>query len=463
MGVSNLMGIGLSSLMANQAGMQVTGHNIANAHVEGFNRQRVEFSTARAPNLAALSVGRGVEATTISRAYDQFLSVEAGRAQGAAAFESTRETWLGRMEAAFPLGERGMAHAVNQFQGAWSDLANRPDDRALRQVVMLRGAAMADRFTAAAGQLSDLARGVRSELQQISSEVNRLARQIAQANEDISRASTLSQPANDLLDARDRLVDELRSLAGVTTLEGPSGALSVWLPSGHALVQDRLVQEMRVQDGATPDAPVTLQVNQGGQWTTVDSAALGAGTLGGLLGFQDGDLASTRSALADLSLDLVSSFNTVHQSGYVSLGPPAEPGGELLAYDAAFRTMSLATGLTADKLAAAGSLNVGEAATLKGNALRLAGLGDSPAAPGFTDDHGQLLSSVGTRVQQTRAASDLATALAEETRRARDGASGVNLDEEAARLMQYQQAYQAAAKMLQAAQTVVDSLLQVAR
>jgi flagellar hook-associated protein 1 FlgK len=50
-------------------------------------------------------------------------------------------------------------------------------------------------------------------------------------------------------------------------------------------------------------------------------------------------------------------------------------------------------------------------------------------------------------------------ARAAETERA--SGAGVNLDEEAARLLQFQQSYQAGAKVLQAAQSVFDSLLQI--
>ena len=227
-------------------------------------------------------------------------------------------------------------------------------------------------------------------------------------------------------------------------------------------VQDRLAQTMQVQDGATPDAPVRLAVSQGTGWVPIEGSGTGGGTVGGLLSFQDGELAATRLSLASLTADLVGSFNAAHAEGFSSLSP-AVPGGDLFAYDAATRTMSLAAGISADGLAAAGSLNAGDGNTVSGNALRLAGLGDQPAAQGFADDHGQLLARVGMQVQQARSSSDLATSLAEETRRARDGASGVNLDEEAARLMQYQQSYQAAAKMLQTAQTVLDTLLGVAR
>ena len=54
---------------------------------------------------------------------------------------------------------------------------------------------------------------------------------------------------------------------------------------------------------------------------------------------------------------------------------------------------------------------------------------------------------------------DLSSAASAQSEQALTGATGVNLDEEAARLLQYQQSYQAAAKILQVAQSVFDALL----
>jgi flagellar hook-associated protein 1 FlgK len=54
----------------------------------------------------------------------------------------------------------------------------------------------------------------------------------------------------------------------------------------------------------------------------------------------------------------------------------------------------------------------------------------------------------------------MSTTIAANLERDRTAVSGVNLDEEAARLIQYQQAYQASSKMIQIAQNIFDSLLQ---
>jgi flagellar hook-associated protein 1 len=114
-------------------------------------------------------------------------------------------------------------------------------------------------------------------------------------------------------------------------------------------------------------------------------------------------------------------------------------------------------------------------ASNNGNALALTGLRDAklvgaqlvggkPAGgESITDAYASALASVGVRVQSAKAAADTSHSVAAAAESARANSSGVNLDEEAARLLQYQQSYQAAAKVLQVAQSIFDSLLEATR
>jgi flagellar hook-associated protein 1 FlgK len=81
----------------------------------------------------------------------------------------------------------------------------------------------------------------------------------------------------------------------------------------------------------------------------------------------------------------------------------------------------------------------------------------------FTDAYAAAIGQMGVTVQRGRTAAGISEGVARAAETARASASGVNLDEEAARLLQFQQSYQAGAKVLQAAQTVFDALLQVVR
>ncbi len=111
-----------------------------------------------------------------------------------------------------------------------------------------------------------------------------------------------------------------------------------------------------------------------------------------------------------------------------------------------------------------------------GNANALLGLRDSAivgqenlagglVAPGMnvTDAYAAALGTIGIRVQSGQAAAEQSAAIASDATAAVSEKSGVNLDEEAARLIQYQQSYQAAAKMLQIAQSLFDNLLALGR
>ena len=103
-------------------------------------------------------------------------------------------------------------------------------------------------------------------------------------------------------------------------------------------------------------------------------------------------------------------------------------------------------------------------------ALRDAGLvgqvtqasGTVVAGVSVTDAYANVLAKVGVRVQSARYSAQQSAAIADDAKAALTDKTGVNLDEEAARLIQFQQSYQAAAKMLQVAQSLFDTLLQTA-
>jgi flagellar hook-associated protein 1 FlgK len=114
-------------------------------------------------------------------------------------------------------------------------------------------------------------------------------------------------------------------------------------------------------------------------------------------------------------------------------------------------------------------------ASNNGNALAFANLADvgivasipqtngaAGTAMTITDAYASAISDIGVRVQGSKAATTISDGVATAAETARANAAGVNLDEEAARLIQFQQSYQAAAKILQVAQAVFDTMLQTA-
>ncbi len=97
-----------------------------------------------------------------------------------------------------------------------------------------------------------------------------------------------------------------------------------------------------------------------------------------------------------------------------------------------------------------------------GNATAMMNLRDVPTFDGanLSDGYANILADIGTRAQSAQYSAQVSQTIANNLEKDRTGISGVNLDEEAAKLLQFQQSYQASAKIIQVAQTVFDTLLQ---
>jgi len=99
------------------------------------------------------------------------------------------------------------------------------------------------------------------------------------------------------------------------------------------------------------------------------------------------------------------------------------------------------------------------------NAQLLAGIADrniiGNATTTFAGAYGQLVAAVGDQTKQAQIENTAQAALLDQTQQAQQAVSGVNLDEEAANLQRYQQAYQAAGKALAVAGTLFDAILNI--
>ena len=97
-----------------------------------------------------------------------------------------------------------------------------------------------------------------------------------------------------------------------------------------------------------------------------------------------------------------------------------------------------------------------------GNASAMMDLRDMALFDGakLTDGYAAVIAQIGIRTQSASYAAEVSGAIAANLETNRTGVAGVNLDEEAAKLLQYQQAYQASAKMIQIAQNIFDTLIQ---
>lgn len=118
-----------------------------------------------------------------------------------------------------------------------------------------------------------------------------------------------------------------------------------------------------------------------------------------------------------------------------------------------------------------GTPQAGDVFTIKANAYAAQDAGNAQAmmdlrgmamfdGAALTDGYAGAMSEIGVRVQSAGYAAAVSESIALNMEKDRTSVSGVNLDEEAAKLLQFQQAYQSSAKMLQISQSIFDTLMQ---
>jgi len=315
---TSLLSIGITGLNAAQAGILTTGHNIANASTPGYSRQQIAQST-NIPDLTSGGyIGQGTNVQTVTRAYNQYLNLQVLGSQTNAQEMTSYEAQISQIENLLGDPSAGLSPALAAFFQGVSDASANPSSVAGRQSMIAQAQGLVSRFQDLDGRLTSIRDGVNAQIGSEVTMINSLASQIADVNQRIIAAQAVSesQPANDLLDQRDQLLNQLNKEVRVSTTTQSDGTYSVFIGNGQPLVVGTQVSTLQaVPDGSDPQKTViSFQIPGSGSATLSDSLISG-GNLGGLLSFRNASLDAAQNALGRVAIGLASAFNQQHQLG----------------------------------------------------------------------------------------------------------------------------------------------------
>ena len=328
MSTSGLMAIGLRAMLANSAALQVTGHNIANAGVQGYSRQSAILATNTGQFTGAGFFGKGSNVVDVRRAHEQFLTAQSHAASSLSNMDAMRSVQLQQLEDVFPPGSAGLGYAMGEFMNAAADLANVPADSSARQVYLARAADVAARFASAADRIEVLQAGVRSDLASSAEAVNGLAADIATLNDRIASVWSLGQKPNDLLDQRDQLVHQLSQYLQVSTIEADDGTLGVFVAGGQRLVLGTDASRLSVGPDPADASRAALSLEAAGQNMPIGDELITGGTMAGLLRYQNHDMVDMRNQLGQMAAVFAAKMNDQQAMG-LDLGDPPGAGSDL--------------------------------------------------------------------------------------------------------------------------------------
>lgn len=367
--MADLLNVGTSALLSLQRAISTAGHNIANVNTEGYSRQRVNFDTLPAQFNGGNYIGTGVNTASVERSYDQFLTTEVrSRTASQSGFQAFYEL-SSRLDGLLADPAAGLAPALDSFFGSVQDVANNPGSMPERQVLLGEAQVLADRFHYLDDNFRNMNEELNFRIEAAVGEINSLASSIADLNEQVVSATARSQgqPPNDLLDARDQLINELSEKIGVTTVAQSDGAINVVVGRGQSLVIGSNAEQLRT--AANPlDGTQTYvgTANPAGEVTDL-SRFLSGGELGAALDFRERVLDPAINQLGLLAVGMTATVNEQHALG---LDLNNQPGGDVFRpLNATFATHPSNTG------SASPAVDITDVTALSGDdySLRFAG------------------------------------------------------------------------------------------
>jgi flagellar hook-associated protein 1 FlgK len=309
--------IGLSGLDAARKGLDVIGNNIANAATEGYHRQSLILTPSSVRPDGGITIGGGVSIEGITRLMNTFIELEILSQQSTLGQVSQEAQTLSSIESAFgelnSSSDAGLNAAINKFFSALSDLSAHPSSAIYQNAALSAAEEMAGKFRTLGSFLDTLQSQIRLQSETVVSQINSISAQIAELNGQIQDIEMGGSDANNLLDQRDQLINQLSQLVGVQTQQRDFGVVDVDI-NGIPIVMGTTIMQLETglnSDGllgVTPAGTYNYQTNMTG------------GQLAALLTLHNTTISDIKSDLDTLALTLISQVNQYHCQGVGSDG-----------------------------------------------------------------------------------------------------------------------------------------------
>ncbi|MFH2060648.1 MAG: flagellar hook-associated protein FlgK [Pseudomonadota bacterium] len=307
-GITSTLNIAKSAIAAQQYGLNVTGHNIANVNNPNYSRQNADHVSNRPAPYAGFLFGTGVNVQQVEQTVNTLLENRLTDEKSTQSMFEEAESYMKVLEGFFDENsEASMNGIISDYWNAWHDLSDNPLGVSERVQIYEKGIKLSDRFNSLSSDLDRISLEITSEIESALTSINSLSDQIADLSREILGLEA-GKTANDLRDQRNALVDQLGELINVDVITQGNGSLIINGANGSTLVNgvDNYSLTMKNQQ-------VMWQGSFGSTFEISDN--ISGGKLGGWLEIRDEVIPKYRSQIDELSREMIWALNYQNSQG----------------------------------------------------------------------------------------------------------------------------------------------------
>jgi len=446
----------LSGALAAQLALAASSQNVANLQTKGYTRQSA-LLMAVGPGASVGSAGNGVQVTALLRFSDNYKTQAMWRANAEQGQYSQSQPYLTQLESVMGDASASLSAGIDDFFKAINAVAGDPGSSALRQQVLTAANLMGERFNGLNNVFQSQLTSVRQQRGAVVDSANSDIAAIARLNQQIIETQASGVSPSSLIDARDQAIDDLSNKMALEVSDNPDGSRDVSLKSGQALVIGSMHGSLKAS--ASADSPQAFSVTFANSTFALDASKMG-GQLGGLTQFEITTLLPLQKDVDALAQQVVELVNTQLAAGYTAPGVPGTPlfvytpgnGADMLKTVAGFKAEDLA--FSSDG-APGDTGNLQKLAALKNRSITLPGIGTVL----LSDADTQMLGKLAVDSKINKASLKTAETVRVQSINDWQSTSGVNEDEEAVKLVEFQRMYQANMQVISIANSLFDATL----
>lgn len=466
--ISSMMDVGKRSMMNSQTALQTVSHNIANKSTEGFSRQRVEILSNPPIGEGKVRVGMGARAGVVTRTNNSWLEKQIQREGTNLGYTDARAESLGRVEQVYnEQTNKGLNQYMTAFFNSFRELANNPESLSTRTIVRESSEAMTKQFSHVISQLNDVQEDIDGQVRTLTSEVNQISKEIAQLNEKVQIVEAQGAPANDERDRRDLLLKKLGEKIDISWAEGSDGHVAVTAGRTAILVSGTSstdIQAAREEGGGK----VQIFYRSSDKGTPVNiTEQVKGGRIGGALEVRDQVIGGLINSIDEMAYTMATEVNKAHIEGFDRYGQNGVLFFEMPdSVSGAASTLSMNRTLYNDvgRIAAGAKTNSPGDATIANviSSLQSRTVMEDGSST-FDDFYNSQVGQIGTITQRAVKGQEAQKDIVSQLNNIRESVSGVSLDEETTKLIEFQKAYDASARLIRTADEMFDTILNLKR
>jgi flagellar hook-associated protein 1 FlgK len=319
--MANILSTAQTALIAAQAGLATTGHNIANAKTPGYNRQVVLQAAVSGQNEGGGFIGKGTVIVGVNRVYNEYLADQLRSISTTKGQLDSHYTEAKRINNLLADPTSGLSPVLQDFFKGVQALSGDASLNPSRQGMLASAESLAGRFQSLNGQLQEIRDGINSQITTSVGSINSYAQQIASLNDAIGKAQSAADGAapNDLLDQRDYLVGELSKETQVSVIKEGTN-YSIFIGNGQPMVIGTRASQLQAVPSPTDSTQLQVGYVAGSGVITLPENSLPGGKLGGVFEFRAKTLDTAQNSLGRIALGLASTFNAQHRLGQDQTG-----------------------------------------------------------------------------------------------------------------------------------------------